>query len=86
LQEAQRIAQSYSHQEMDGEHLLLALINQSESLIPDLLEKTEAPSARLKPGLESELERHYKVQGGSEAYLGSQLKAALDSHHITNPE
>ena len=39
LQEAQRIAREHSHQEVDGEHLLLAMIGQAESLIPDLLEK-----------------------------------------------
>jgi len=39
LREAQRIAQGFSHQEVDGEHLMLALIGQTDSLIPDLLEK-----------------------------------------------
>ena len=39
LQEAQRIAQGHSHQEIDGEHLMLALIGQTDSLIPDLLQK-----------------------------------------------
>ena len=79
LQEAQRIAQGYSHQEIDGEHLLLALISQTDSLIPDLLERIGVPVARLKPALESELERRHKIQGGSEPYLGSQLKKALDA-------
>jgi len=39
LQEAQRIAHGYSHQEVDGEHLMLGMIGQAESLIPNLLEK-----------------------------------------------
>lgn len=30
LQDAQRLAHGYSHQELDGEHLLLALIEQPE--------------------------------------------------------
>ena len=37
MQAAQRLAREYSHQEIDGEHLALALIGQTESLIPDLL-------------------------------------------------
>ena len=49
LQAAQRVAQEHSHQEVDGEHLLLALLNQSESLIPELLEKIGVPPAKLKP-------------------------------------
>ena len=44
LQDAQRIAANYSHQEVDGEHLLLAMIGQAESLIPDLLEKIGVPA------------------------------------------
>ena len=35
LQEAQRLAKAQSHQEIDGEHLLLALLGQAESLVED---------------------------------------------------
>jgi ATP-dependent Clp protease ATP-binding subunit ClpB len=81
LQEAQRIAQSYSHQEMDGEHLLLAMVGQAESLIPDLLEKIGVPPAKLKPDLEKELARRHKVQGtsGSDLFLSPSLKKTLDA-------
>ena len=81
LQEAQRIAQGYSHQEVDGEHLLLALLGQNDSLIPELLEKIGVPPAKLKPDLERELGRRHKVQGAgaSELYLSSDLKKALDA-------
>src|SRR5438552_2424622 len=81
LQEAQRIAQGFSHQEVDGEHLLLALIGQTDSLIPDLLEKIGVPVAKLKPDLERELARRHKVQGTSSAdlFLSSSLKKVLDA-------
>jgi len=79
LQEAQRVAQSHSHQEVDGEHLLLAMLGQSESLIPELLEKIGVPAAKVKPDVERELARRHKVQGAGEAYLGAQLKRALDA-------
>jgi ATP-dependent Clp protease ATP-binding subunit ClpB len=81
LQEAQRITQGYSHQEVDGEHLLLALIGQTDSLIPALLEKIGVPPANLKPDLERELARRHKVQGASSAdlFLSSSLKKSLDS-------
>ncbi len=81
LQEAQRIAQGYSHQEVDGEHLLLALIGQSDSLIPDLLQKIGVPVAKLKPDLEQELGRRHKVQGttSSDVYLSNNLKKVLDA-------
>src|SRR6266404_8895466 len=81
LQEAQRIAQGHSHQEVDGEHLLLALIGQPDSLIPDLLEKIGVPAAKLKPDLERELGRRHKVQGtsSSDLFLSAHLKKTLDA-------
>jgi ATP-dependent Clp protease ATP-binding subunit ClpB len=79
LQTAQRLAREHSHQEIDGEHLALALIGQQESLIPDLLERIGVPVARLKPDLEAELARRHKVEGGAEPYAGSDLKKALDA-------
>src|SRR5213082_2506437 len=81
LQEAQRIAQGFSHQEVDGEHLLLAMIGQADSLIPDLLEKIGVPPAKLRPELKQELARRHKVQGISSAdlFLSQNLKKALDA-------
>jgi ATP-dependent Clp protease ATP-binding subunit ClpB len=79
LQEAQRLARELSHQELDGEHLALALIGQSESLIPDLLERIGVPIAKLKPDLEAELARRHKVQGAGDAYAGRDLQKALDA-------
>ena len=78
LQEAQNIARSFSHQELDGEHLMFALISQTDSLIPDLLQRVGVPGDRLKPDLESELQRRHQVQGG-DVFLGSTLKKVLDA-------
>jgi ATP-dependent Clp protease ATP-binding subunit ClpB len=81
LQEAQRIAQGFSHQEVDGEHLLLAMIGQTDSLIPGLLEKIGVPPAKLKPDLERELARRHKVQGisSTDLFLSSNMKKVLDA-------
>ena len=81
LQEAQKIAHGFSHQEIDGEHLMLALIGQQDSLIPDLLERIGVPPARLKPDLEAELARRHKIQGASasDVFLSTSMKKALDA-------
>ncbi len=81
LQDAQRIAREHSHQEVDGEHLLLAMIGQAESLIPDLLEKIGVAPSKLKPELERELARRHKVQGVSslDVFLSPNLKRAMDA-------
>jgi ATP-dependent Clp protease ATP-binding subunit ClpB len=79
LQEAQRIAREYSHQEMDGEHLMLALLGQSESLVPELLQKIGVATAKLKSELEHELSHRHKVEGVSDVYAAPTLRKALDA-------
>ncbi len=79
LQDAQRIAQEHSHQAIDGEHLMLALLRQSEGLIQPLLQKLGVQPTRLEQDLETELGRRAKVQGGSEPSLTNELRKALDA-------
>jgi ATP-dependent Clp protease ATP-binding subunit ClpB len=81
LAESQRGAHGYSHQAVDCEHLLLALIGQAESLVPELLENIGVPATKLQPDVEKELARRHKVQGTSSAdlYLSNELKKALDA-------
>src|SRR6185369_9107974 len=81
LQAAQAIAGRFSHQELDGEHLALALLEQPEGLIQPLLQKLGATPATLKASLESELSRRAKVQGttSSDVFMSQNLKKALDA-------
>jgi ATP-dependent Clp protease ATP-binding subunit ClpB len=51
------------HIEVDGEHLLMALIDQPEGLVPRLLDQTGADVAQLRADLDSELNRRPKVSG-----------------------
>ncbi len=79
VQDAQRLAREHSHQEIDGEHLLLALLGQTESLVPELLARIGVPPDQLQPDLEKELARRHKIQGGDEPYAGRDLQKALDA-------
>jgi ATP-dependent Clp protease ATP-binding subunit ClpB len=79
FQDAQHIAREHSHQEIDGEHLLFALLGQSESLVPELLQRIGVPPAKLQPDLEKELSRRHKIQGGGDPYAGRDLQKALDA-------
>ncbi|MDE1674607.1 ATP-dependent chaperone ClpB [Nocardia gipuzkoensis] len=63
LQEAQNVATRMSHTEVDGEHLLLALVDQREGLVPRLLEQAGANVDALRSDLERELSRRPKVSG-----------------------
>ena len=63
LQEAQSLAAQYQHQEIDVEHLLLALLGQSEGTTTPLLQKLEANVGHLQHELEGELARRPKQVG-----------------------
>ncbi|HEV3332975.1 MAG TPA: ATP-dependent chaperone ClpB [Bryobacteraceae bacterium] len=69
LQEAIRAAQSeavrYGHQQVDVEHLLLALLAQQGGLAPSILSKAGLNVESLRRRLEQELERLPKVSGPS---------------------
>ncbi|MGF0312080.1 ATP-dependent chaperone ClpB [Rhodococcus sp. IEGM1428] len=63
LQEAQSLATRMGHTEVDGEHLLLALVGQQDGLVPRLLEQAGAEVDALQSDLERELSRRPKVSG-----------------------
>ncbi len=65
MQAAQVKAVRYGNLEVDGEHLLLALLEQEDGLTPRLVERLGARPADLRARLEEELDRRPKVQGSS---------------------
>jgi len=81
LQGAEQIAHKNSNQEVDGEHLLAALIEQPESLIAPLLEKIGVTPARLGTDLAAAIERKVKVQGTAsvDVFLSPALKQTFDA-------
>jgi ATP-dependent Clp protease ATP-binding subunit ClpB len=63
LHDAQTKALRFGHTEVDGEHLLLALIAQPEGLVPRLLQHAGADPDRLHTDLENELSRRPRSTG-----------------------
>ena len=55
LQEAQSAAGRMGHTEVDGEHLLLALVDQEDGLIPRLLEQAGSDPAELRAAVRESL-------------------------------
>jgi len=70
LSQAQNLAVQYGHQQVEPEHLLLALLQQPEGLIPRFLQKMGVPSDSLREGLEQSLHKLPRV-GGPGAQPGS---------------
>jgi len=80
LGESQQIAASYNHQEIKGEHLLLALINQKDGVVPSILQKLEVNTGELKAKLERKLARIPQIYGGGgQQYIGSELNQVLNA-------
>jgi ATP-dependent Clp protease ATP-binding subunit ClpB len=63
LHDAQTKALRFGHTEVDGEHLLLALLDQGDGIVPSLLAQAGADPDRLRSGLEAELGRRPRVSG-----------------------
>jgi ATP-dependent Clp protease ATP-binding subunit ClpB len=63
LHDAQTKALRLGQTEVDGEHLLLALLDQPDGIVPRLLAQAGADPDRLRPGLEAELAKRPKVTG-----------------------
>jgi ATP-dependent Clp protease ATP-binding subunit ClpB len=81
VKEAQEIARRNSNQEVDAEHLMSALLGQSESLVPSLVQKSGVPPTALAAAVQQEIDRKVKVQGdsSSDLYSGPALKKSLDA-------
>jgi len=63
LLSAQELLRSHQHAQMDPEHLLLALVEQADGIVPQVLEKAGVNVPALRGRLRAELERLPKVSG-----------------------
>jgi len=80
LQGAQTKAVRYGHQQVDGEHLLLTLLEQEDGLIPRLFQRMDIPLPAFRQALEKEIEKRPRVSGDSEVgkiYVTQRLQQLL---------
>lgn len=76
--DAQNIANSYGHQQLEIAHVHYAIISDSDGLIPKLLEAMNVDVKSLKADLNSDLEKLPKVSGSSaQLYMSSELNNVL---------
>ncbi|MDQ1752570.1 MAG: ATP-dependent Clp protease ATP-binding subunit ClpB [Pseudonocardiales bacterium] len=83
LHEAQTKALRFGHTEVDGEHLLLALLDQPDGLAPRLLSQAGGDPDRLRAALEAELSKRPRVSGPGAApgqvFVTQRLSRLLDT-------
>ena len=63
MQAAETKAIRFGHMEVDGEHLLLAMLEQPDGLAARLFQKMDIPVDRMRERLEEELNRKPRVSG-----------------------
>ncbi len=78
LQAAQDLASKQHHAEISNEHLLLALLQQSEGITRPLLEKMGVAAPGLESKLQAELSRRAQAHGGH-SQLSREVVNALDA-------
>ena len=82
LQEAKNIADKYNHQQIDVEHLLLALVEQPEGIVVPILQKIGVDINQLKSRLAAHLNSLPQVYGGGgieQIYLTPRLNKTLEN-------
>jgi ATP-dependent Clp protease ATP-binding subunit ClpB len=81
VQTAQSIASEYGQQQVDNEHLFLALLRQEESVVEPILKKIGMDPAALDKSLEKDIAGLPKVEGGGQIYVTPRLSKILDAAH-----
>ncbi|MDJ0795607.1 MAG: ATP-dependent chaperone ClpB [Calothrix sp. MO_167.B12] len=75
---SQDIVRAYQQQQLDVEHLIIALLQQENGLAARLINRTGVDASRLQQQLEEFIRRQPKVGKSDQLYLGRALDEMLD--------
>ena len=80
IQASQQHAEKFGHQQIEPEHLIRTILEQSEGVIPPLLGKIGADRNQLKGSLDAVLEKIPRVSGAGsgQAFISPRSKSVLD--------
>ena len=77
VQDCQKLAYEYGNQKIEQAHMLLALLQQDESLIDRLLGRMNINNEGVKVQAKKLVEKLVKVSGGGQVYISDGLSRAL---------
>lgn len=79
INNCEKLAYDYSNQELEQEHLMVALLTQEDGVIPRLIEKMEIQLPHIIENATKKLAARIKVSGSgaSQMYMGKDLNNAL---------
>jgi ATP-dependent Clp protease ATP-binding subunit ClpB len=79
FEKAQQLMSTYGHQQMEGEHLLLGLLEQEEGVVHRILNKLEVDLSKVTDQVKAVVERLPGVHGaGGGVYVSPGLKETID--------
>ena len=76
INDMEKIAMEYGNQELEQEHLLMALLRQENGLIPSLINKMDIDLGQFTNAVDAALSARVKVQGG-QMHVGQYLNYVL---------
>ncbi len=76
---AQKLAEDSSHPQVGVEHLLYALLDQPEGVVPELVGQIGVDVSHLKSEVKAELDNLPKAYGSVQLYITPELKRILDN-------
>jgi ATP-dependent Clp protease ATP-binding subunit ClpB len=82
--EAQSLANRYNHSQIEPEHLLLALLQQSNGIVPQVIQKLEVSPQDIGLALEGALNKKPRIRGtAAQVGMSRQLGHVLDAAEKT---
>src|SRR4030095_16247227 len=76
---AQQVADKMNHAQIEPEHLLLALAEQPDGIVPELLRKMSVDPKPFAGALRDDLSRQPQAYGGSQPSLSPRMRKATDA-------
>jgi ATP-dependent Clp protease ATP-binding subunit ClpB len=80
LQSSQQMAEKLNHQQIEPEHMIRCILEQTEGVVPSILGKIGASQKQLAEEFDAALDKIPRVSGAGygQVYISSRLKTVLD--------
>jgi ATP-dependent Clp protease ATP-binding subunit ClpB len=75
---AQKMAQERNHTQLEPEHLLLALVEQADGVVPQVLTRLNVDLGQVMPQLRTELDRQARASTPTEVRISQRLSQVAD--------
>jgi ATP-dependent Clp protease ATP-binding subunit ClpB len=76
---AQQLAERGNHPQLEPEHLLVALVEQRDGIVPALLRKMNLDPARVAAAARAEIQKLPQAYGGAQPMLSPRFRAVADA-------